>query len=59
MGVPPPPHLLNTKYTVNLLDIKIDIKISHRVEVVPTEEKIHQVLKLTTDIQWLKIHGGS
>lgn len=24
-----------------------------------TEEKIHQVLKLTTDIQWLKIHGGS
>ena len=31
----------------------------HRVGVVPTEEKVHQVLKLTTDIQWLKIHGGS
>ena len=28
---------------------------AHREEVIQTVEKIHQVLKLTTDIQWFKI----
>jgi len=41
----------------NTIHCTVFFVCAHRAEVMPTEEKILQALKLTTDIQWLKIHG--